>query len=266
MSKIFTLRDWIYLPDAARHLTERFNEPVTEQDVLTLALEGRLTLSIRFQSQVAVRRVERVNERPQGSLGGTYLSIGQEPVQFLQLSPVVSYVDGALDLPMIGGERALIRAREWSEDSTWDDITFDEILLKDQQGCLFVMLTRKPIEEWKEPFQNIENYSMCYELPESGRLVVRTQAIREMEQSLDQHGGKADLNAKERTSYLNILGGLLALMLEAGPLGKTRSGYDDQAAIIDGLLARYPGAAGLSKRNLEAKFAEAKRTLSGRAE
>ncbi|MBJ2155297.1 hypothetical protein [Variovorax sp. IB41] len=76
----------------------------------------------------------------------------------------------------------------------------------------------------------------------------------------------APLSSKERTTLLNTIGGLLALMLETGPLGKTRSGYDDQAAIIDGLLARYAGAAGLSKRNLEAKFAEAKRTLSGRAE
>ncbi|MNY54111.1 hypothetical protein D3C86_1899410 [compost metagenome] len=60
---------------------------------------------------------------------------------------------------------------------------------------------------------------------------------------------------------MNIIAGLVTLMLAPAPSGNTRSGYADQAAIIEGLIAHFPKTPGLSKRNLEGKFAEAKRTL-----
>ena len=101
-------------------------------------------------------------------------------------------------------------------------------------------------------------------LPNDAVLVVRTEALREFERQLatGQNGPSVEeVGGKERTTFLNIIGGLIGLMLAPSPLGKTRSGYSDQAAVIDGLLAHYPGAPGLSKRNLEGKFAEARRSL-----
>ena len=69
------------------------------------------------------------------------------------------------------------------------------------------------------------------------------------------------LTARERTTYLRVIGGLLSLMLAPGPNGKPRSGYTDQSSIIDALLAHHANLPGLSKRNLEAKFADAKRSI-----
>lgn len=48
VSKLFKLKDWLTVEDAARHLSGVFSEPVSEADILRLALDRRLTLSVNF--------------------------------------------------------------------------------------------------------------------------------------------------------------------------------------------------------------------------
>jgi hypothetical protein len=48
MSKLFKLKEWLSVADAAKHLTIVFDEEVTEADVLRLALDGHLKLSVNF--------------------------------------------------------------------------------------------------------------------------------------------------------------------------------------------------------------------------
>jgi hypothetical protein len=47
-SKLFKLKEWLTLPDAAKHLTGVCGEEVTEADILRLALDGHLKLSVNF--------------------------------------------------------------------------------------------------------------------------------------------------------------------------------------------------------------------------
>lgn len=72
------------------------------------------------------------------------------------------------------------------------------------------------------------------------------------------------MGAKERSTYLNIIGGLLELMLGKSPSGQELSVFDDQASVISALEAHFPNTPGLSKRNLEGKFSEARRSLKAR--
>jgi hypothetical protein len=46
--KLFGLKEWLTLEDAAKHLTLILDEEVTVPDVLRLALDSRLTLSVWF--------------------------------------------------------------------------------------------------------------------------------------------------------------------------------------------------------------------------
>ena len=48
MKKLLKLREWLTVPEAAGHLSILFGEDVTEADVLRLALDGHLTLSVNF--------------------------------------------------------------------------------------------------------------------------------------------------------------------------------------------------------------------------
>jgi hypothetical protein len=75
------------------------------------------------------------------------------------------------------------------------------------------------------------------------------------------HEAADSLGERAETTYLNIIGGLLALMLSKSPAGMAQSVFDSQAAIISELLAHYENKPGIAKRTLEEKFAEANRSL-----
>lgn len=68
---------------------------------------------------------------------------------------------------------------------------------------------------------------------------------------------------RAETTYLNIIGGLVGLMLGKSPAGKALSIYESQAAIIEALEAHHEGKPGMSARTLQEKFAAAKRSLNG---
>lgn len=48
MSKLFKVKQWLTLADAAQHLSIVFDEVVTEADLLRFALDGHLKLSVNF--------------------------------------------------------------------------------------------------------------------------------------------------------------------------------------------------------------------------
>src|SRR5216683_1880947 len=48
IKKLLNLKQWLTIADAARHLGILFGEDVSEADVLRLALDGHLTLSVYF--------------------------------------------------------------------------------------------------------------------------------------------------------------------------------------------------------------------------
>ncbi|WP_157381260.1 protein kinase [Tepidiphilus margaritifer] len=81
-------------------------------------------------------------------------------------------------------------------------------------------------------------------------------SLRAMVERMNIPGERAE------TTYLNIIGAMLALMLGKSPAGKPQSIYDNQAAIIAALLGHYEGKPGISARTLEEKFAAAKRSLT----
>lgn len=81
-------------------------------------------------------------------------------------------------------------------------------------------------------------------------------SLRAMVEKMDAPGERAE------TTYLNIIGGLLALMMGKSPAGKPQSAFENQAAIISALLAHHEGKPGIAGRTLEEKFAAAKRSLT----
>lgn len=52
MSKLFSLREWVTVPEAAKYLSVIFGEEVTEADVLRFALDRHLKLSVNFINRV----------------------------------------------------------------------------------------------------------------------------------------------------------------------------------------------------------------------
>jgi hypothetical protein len=105
------------------------------------------------------------------------------------------------------------------------------------------------------------------------KLSQANERIRKIENAKDQAEMERDAlravvdkmgapGERSETTYLNIIGGLLGLMLGKSPTGVKQSVYDNQAAIISAMLAYYEGKPGIASRTLEEKFAAAKRSLT----
>jgi hypothetical protein len=69
------------------------------------------------------------------------------------------------------------------------------------------------------------------------------------------------ISERSETTYQNIIGVLVNLLLGHSPAGNPLSVFKNQAAIVDAILARYKDVPGLSKRTLDEKFAAANRNL-----
>lgn len=66
---------------------------------------------------------------------------------------------------------------------------------------------------------------------------------------------------RAESTYLNIIGAMLDLMLGKSPGGQAHSIFTNQSAVIQALLGYHEGKQGIAARTLEEKFAEAKRSL-----
>lgn len=120
MGKLFNLKEWLTVADAARHLSIVFGEDVTKADVLRLALDGRLRLSVNFVNGATGRcgrivpiEVAEYKEIPElngkGGVfrlyGGPQLFSKGRAISVVKLEDEVSHLRGIYDLPMIGSER-----------------------------------------------------------------------------------------------------------------------------------------------------------------
>lgn len=125
MSKLFKLKEWVTIPDAARHLSQIVNEPVSEADILQMALDGHIKISVYFPNR-AKARVGRVipykdvprNELPTIDGKGTFTYLDGHPLNdlpkgelpdsetpFIHFEEGVVSIDGIWDLAMQGNER-----------------------------------------------------------------------------------------------------------------------------------------------------------------
>ncbi|MFU3033286.1 ATP-binding protein [Pseudomonas aeruginosa] len=66
---------------------------------------------------------------------------------------------------------------------------------------------------------------------------------------------------RSETTYLNIIGGLLTLLLGKSPSGTAYSSFHSMDAVVSALLAHHEGRPGLSERTLWSKLAQARRHL-----
>ena len=88
------------------------------------------------------------------------------------------------------------------------------------------------------------------------QLAADLQALHEQTQHLKLPGPRSE------TTYLNIIGAMLAVMLNKNAAGKANSVFENQTAVIWNIVSHFGAKPGISQRNLEEKFSEAKRSLN----
>jgi hypothetical protein len=328
VGKLFKLKKWLTVSDAAQHLSIIFGEEVKEADVLRLTLDGHLKLSVNFVNHTKGKcgkivpieeakyfafsfpavGVPSIPDECKGKPILTLSGININDREVLELDDAILTLDGIYDLPMLGGERLdvehayqrqtdgptvtlsnlagafvtrndgqMCQLQEDFDDNEYQDGSNGQLQklkqyivqnrIKAAQAKILLDQHKekrnKFLEERKRKKESA-NYYPAAGLPRDGVLVVRTDALREFEASVNDIDPKAEkpLGDRAETTYLNIIGGLLGLLLGKSPAGKPQSVFENQATVIDGLLAHHDGKPGISRRTLEEKFAVAKRNLT----
>ncbi len=213
VSKLFKLKEWLTLEDAAQHLSTILGEDVREADVLQLALDGRLKLSVRFVNHAYARRGRVVplenaetfdsinlgedvaesdvlhvdlsgprfeNMNPGTTsrvIGGLHIREGEK----FELDGEIAPLDGVWDLPMIGAERFDVM-HEYEKQTGGPGVTSvcsDGAFVEGTDGTLFQL--QKNFDESKYCWNHADNYYPAGGLPSDSVFVVRCSAIQDFE-------------------------------------------------------------------------------------
>lgn len=239
-------KTWFTLAQAAQRLSDEFNEDVTTENVVELALEGDLAISIQVYGAQKVMPLQK----------GEQLGVRSAP----SLSPITGYKPGVPGLPEdvtghVGAGIYRIGIDAPSAKHHLHRLVGGEplgtagtpawyLIMDDADGGephLFVPL--QPIKETKLlPF------------PSPQSLLVRREDLETF--ITDQ--GHAETNTDEKPSSLLTIGVLLKIMKEGTRQNHTQSSLIE--TIIDN--QELKGVRGLSKRNLEDIFSAANKSLS----
>ena len=267
MSKLFNLKEWLTVSDTTKRLAIMFGEEVTEADVLRLALDGRLRLSVYFVNHTKALYgklvpISDAEYEDVPSLDGSTtvrlykgptLLLGGEVSHVLELGDEVLTLKGVFDLPMIGNEQldiehryhyltggpavtlggldgafvegkngAICQLLDHSDDNKYicgsrahlEQLNTKIASKNIEQSEVEKLLNRhtedrnKLLEKWRSRPAS-ENFYPSGSLPEDSVLVVRTEALREFEQSVNGPPNKdKPMTTTERNTWLTIIAAL----------------------------------------------------------
>lgn len=210
MSKLFNLKKWLSIEDAARHLSIAFGENITDADVLRLALDGHLRLSVDFVNHARAKhmRVIPIGEaRTVPSLDGKDtvllgLFLNEHEILDHAEGPIVD-LTGVWDLTMIGGERLDVEHSYYAKTNGPEVtlINIDGAYVANLDGEIYELQADfADFESTKEQYKGLKwhdpaRYYPAGGLPDDSVLVVRTDALREFERSINDEPPKPSSRA-----------------------------------------------------------------------
>ncbi|MVF24957.1 hypothetical protein EVC37_25690 [Methylocaldum sp. BRCS4] len=237
MSKLFRLKSWYSIEQAAQRLSGTLQEPVSVQDVYHLCYEGRLKLSW----QVPYRAAREV--APVTKLINWYGASDDDPTKTLwplgnpetyekiawtwYFEPQrlhVETLDGIyrLDLEFDGGVKSWLLSLATGNPDYHKLVSFEGFFVWCSEGRLWKIVERFPLDlKSKErlPYFHPDNYYPSDELPNESELVILRTDLEAFELSLieplTQIGmpnkaatGMQDVHESERESLLKMVLGM----------------------------------------------------------
>jgi hypothetical protein len=228
-SKLFELMSWVELGDGARYLSLLLGEELGREELLRLALEGHLTLSVRLLSGMPARcgaavpltedRIKRIptldGEGWIVTVDGTVLPGGDQVIVY---EDRVCTINDVWDLPMLGGDRLTVE--NLYEQIHWREapelLNLEGTFVTDSSGRYCQLLERfgpNHISPDRPPNDPL-NYYPAAGLPADSIIVVRPQNLRHFAQSLlgaDNARDEKPLAQRERSTLLTIIAALCRL-------------------------------------------------------
>jgi hypothetical protein len=253
------LKEWLTVADAGRHLAILFGEEVSEADVLRLALDGHLTLSVNFVNYAHGRcgtivpfERAKIKTIPDFLGDGTIqllddgLLIRDDEV--LEFKPGMVRLEGVWDLPMLGAERLDIehRYQALTGGPAVSLVALDGPLVCAANG-IFCRLEehfdRNPYSDPKnrtKPWNHEDNFYPAPGLPEDCVLVVRTSALRALASRISEPDQAVDrpIERRERATLLVMVAALAKLArVDVSKPSSAASAIESQTALMGARVA-----------------------------
>lgn len=255
LKKLYRLREWLTLEEAAGQLSQLLSEPVTVAELYRLALDGELKLSINLLNHAKARLGRVVPYReiphheallpmenvPPGEVvwvpdGQSLDTVGTltEETPFLLLDEDIVTIQGVWDLSMKGAECIDIEHafQALTGGPSVNLVTLSGLLLNRPDGQWAQLQDRQAGGEVILPDgerRQVAAFSFPAErLPENAALVMRTSVLAEFHSRLLTPSAAAAENAatlgtRERDTLLKILIGMAVMGYKYTP-GTARSG------------------------------------------
>jgi hypothetical protein len=219
--KLFKLKEWLTVADAARHLAILCDEDVTEADVLRFVMDRHLRLSVRFVNATPGRcgrlvslddaevPITKLSDDPKVWLYGDVRPYGLlKTNETVVLHKESCLLCGVHDLAMIGNEVMEVERRyqELTGGPPPDRSAECFFVKTDEKSVIRLELSIDSTEFLKTLPHQITRVSFLG-LPPDSYFVVRSDALREFEQSLNgaPHGQEKPITTTERNSLLTII-------------------------------------------------------------
>lgn len=224
MSKLFKLKEWLTVAEAAKHLSVVFGEEVAESDVLRFALDGRLRLSVYLAGSVRAwrGRISAYGDPTDAVQISNFATVQTEigirvsTTRILKVERYLVQLVGLCDLMMIGNERNFVddKFRSFVGWSTGRSFNGEGAFLAIAGADGVYALQGSPDDKAIIPLPRMpwhpEGYIPAVGLPEDSSIVVRTDALRDLEESMTKaaENGEKSLGTTERETLLKLVIGM----------------------------------------------------------
>lgn len=249
MSKLFKLKKWLTLDEAATHISTVLGESVTVADIYKFGLDGHLVLSASFVNIVKAKKITFIKKEdikyqkvfPKGISNiqeGEYINApinAKYPISkdywLESIEDKVVSLSGVWDLSMLGAEKFTIKQLYQQEVSSGVEVKMPEVMSVFVKGVdetyqLQLLLTMAQFRERHKEQSEIEGAGEKKLMPritESARaypasrldeldydLVVKVKEITRFIQSLEDAPQEAKpLMPRERNTLLSVIEALL---------------------------------------------------------
>jgi hypothetical protein len=252
LKKLLKLKEWLTVPDAARHLSILFGEDVAVADVLQLALDGHLTLSVNFVNHAeaqcgriipladAKREVIKISENEFfHTIEGLY--IGDDRV--FSYGTDITSIEGVWDLAMLGTERIDVEHNyQFLTGGPAVDLTnLEGPLVNHPDGTWARIVDHFSDNEFfnkknlKSPRNHPHNYYPAGGLPSDAVFVVRTSALQNLEAHISEPepGTERPVGRRERSTLLVIIAALAKLArIDVAKASSAAASIESQTALM----------------------------------
>lgn len=197
--KLFNLREWLTMSEAAQHLSIIFGEEVFEADIFRLALDGHLVLSVNFVNATygqcgiliscddtenfpphILSKYAEIPEEKKELWLSVYSQLNYYPDYFIDFYDDVTDIEGVWDLSMVSNQPYHIE-HEYQKLTGGPEVKSPFI------GATFVLRGDNEVCRLYERFEDSEEelyYEPAVRLPSNSVFVVRTRALIDLQENI----------------------------------------------------------------------------------